>query len=559
MKLRTSFFNLSVLRKNLTRFAPLWVLYAIAEVLCLLTLDLHDPDRVADNINTIMGPVGIFHMGYALIVAACLFGDLFDGRMCNGLHAMPMKREGWLLTNLASGFVFALIPAVVGGTVAAIAMQEYYWMSLVWQGVSLLQFVLFFGIAVFSAMCAGKRLGMVAIYALINFLAYLILVVVSLIYQPLLPGVVLSDENFFLFNPVIQMANQTFVDYYYDWNLGGFFRGFIGESWTYLYICAGVGILFMVASWVLYRKRHLETAGDFISFRPVKIVFLLAYTFAVGALVYSFSGLFFGRVVDYGFLVTGILIGWFTGWMLLERTAKIFTPKVLVSFVAFALLFAGSIGLTVWDPAGVVTYVPNPERVSSACMYLLNDAYRYDKNNAGYEGWYITDGKEIAMVQSQHRAMLETVDEPCEKCIPVGVQYQLTNGTIVRRSYDVPVESGAAEALNAFFNDPRALLHTADDWDTIQKNVRTIEIHWYDDKLSTTISSVQEQQMEEFLGAIEADCLAGTLFQQHYLHEEYDSLAGITITWEDQQYGVRSEYFIVFDSCEHLCGILKDM
>ena len=38
MKLRTSFFNFRVLRKNLSRFAPLWILYAVGEVLGLMTL-----------------------------------------------------------------------------------------------------------------------------------------------------------------------------------------------------------------------------------------------------------------------------------------------------------------------------------------------------------------------------------------------------------------------------------------------------------------------------------------------------------------------------------------
>ena len=39
MKLRTSFFNIHVLKKNLTRFAPLWVLYCVAEVLGLILTD----------------------------------------------------------------------------------------------------------------------------------------------------------------------------------------------------------------------------------------------------------------------------------------------------------------------------------------------------------------------------------------------------------------------------------------------------------------------------------------------------------------------------------------
>ena len=170
MKLRISFFNIHVLRKNLTRFAPVWILFSIGEIMGLLSLGPGTKETfwLVDNLQRIMGPVAIFHAAYALVVAACLFGDLFNSRMCNGLHAMPMRREGWLLTNLVSGMVFALIPAVVGGVFGAVILQEYWWVAFMWQLTSLLEFTFFFGIAVFSAMCTGRRIGMIAVYAMIN-------------------------------------------------------------------------------------------------------------------------------------------------------------------------------------------------------------------------------------------------------------------------------------------------------------------------------------------------------------------------------------------------------
>ena len=131
MKSRTSFFNVHVFKKNLGRFAPVWILYTVAQVLCVLSLGADKPGTLAREIMYLMGPVAIFHCGYALIVAACLFGDLFDSRLCNGLHAMPMRREGWLVTHLVSGFVFALIPAVVAGGITAVLLGEYAWIALV--------------------------------------------------------------------------------------------------------------------------------------------------------------------------------------------------------------------------------------------------------------------------------------------------------------------------------------------------------------------------------------------------------------------------------------------
>lgn len=42
-----------------------------------------------------------------------LFGDLYNSRMCNALHAMPMRRETLFLTNVVSGLLFSMIPTAV--------------------------------------------------------------------------------------------------------------------------------------------------------------------------------------------------------------------------------------------------------------------------------------------------------------------------------------------------------------------------------------------------------------------------------------------------------------
>ena len=554
MKLRTSFFNVRVLLKNLTRFAPVWALYAVAEVLGLLSLSW-EPGLVADDLAHIMGPVAIFHAGYAIVVAACLFGDLFDSRMCNGLHAMPMRREGWLLTNIASGLLFALIPAVVGGAVAAAILKEYYWIGLLWQGTSLLQFVFFFGVAVFSAMCAGKRLGMIAIYAIVNFLSMLIYWVADAIFEPLLPGVMLSDQWFVRFCPMASMARNTYVNFYYDSVLGGFFKGFYQDSWNYLYLCVGVGIVFLLLSWLLYRKRSLETAGDFVSFRPVGIVFLLAYTLAVGTLLYSFGDLL-GLYRDYGFLTVGLLVGWFTGWMLLERTVKIFNKKVLLSLLAFVVVFAGSIGLTVMDPVGMVTYVPETDEIVNACMFLQKDTYFYDHESYGLtENRYLTEAADIAQVRKLHRQMIETPKETDGELITVYVRYEKKNGMIVQRKYEVPAQSDTAESLKPFFSDPR-MVFRVEDWGALKGSVRWVIS--YPINSESRIELREPEQMDALMAAIEADCEAGTFAQHDYFHTNRNYTGSMEIGWE-HALGNSAEHVVVYDDSVNTYAFLETL
>ena len=439
MKLRTSFFNLPVIQKNLTRFAPLWVLYTIAEVLCLMSLDLSNGAGIAIDLSTIMGTMAFFQCGYALIVAACLFGDLFQSRMCNGLHAMPLRRECWLLTGILSGFLFALIPAVVGGIVASIAIGKFWWIAWIWQGVSLLQFLFFFGVAVLAVMCAGNRLGMLSLFAIINFLPMLIYWMAIGLYEPLLQGVVLDFNVFTKFSPLINMMGHEYVNAYYDKILGMFFRGFYPESWVYLWICAAVGVLCLGGSLLLYRKRQLECAGDFVSFRPVGFVFLLVYTLFVGMVLYSLGDQV-GGYTDYGFLAVGLVIGWFTGWMLLERKVKIFTKPILLGFGMFALVFAGTLILTALDVAGVETFVPQQSRVMRTAVYYQDERYIYE-NKEDEQGWYIQEPEQINQVLQLHEQLLEHRSHTDGAMIPVALKYELKNGRTIYREYGVPVNA----------------------------------------------------------------------------------------------------------------------
>lgn len=562
MRLRTSFFNGRVLLKNLTRFAPVWVLYSVAEVLGLMLADSAVYGRLAGDLNNIMGPIAIFHGIYALIVAACLFGDLFDRRLCNGLHAMPLRREGWLLTNIASGLVFALIPAIVGGALGAVMMGNAWWMALIWQATSLLQFVFFFGLAVFSAMCAGKRLAMTAIYGILNFLSVLIYWIVTMIYEPLLPGVVTSDTWFMKLCPVVSIVRDTYVNFRYGNSVSGF-DSFQPQAWNYLFLCAGVGVVLLLISWLLYRRRHLETAGDFVSFRPVRLFFLVFYTFGVGMLLYSFGDLF-GLPKDYGFLVVGLLIGWFTGCMLLERTVKIFTGKAFLGFAIFGVLFAGSIGLTIADPAGIVSYVPQTENIEEAVLYLGNDNYAYSYQQGWTEdGWWLTEPEELAQMQDLHRKILEQHQEEGDGRIHVKLRYQLSDGSYVLRSYYVPADSPVAEELSIYFSDIRVVFGT-EKVELIKNSIDAANVYLNGTGDYDGFDITDPQQIQKILEAIEADCREGSLAQHDYFHEDQESVAGIDLSFKEiksTEWGsiYRGNYLTIYSDCVNTLAVLETL
>ena len=117
MQSKTSFFNKTVFKKNLTRFAPVWGVYTLCLVLGVFLLysnggtakQFHFARNMADMVQV----MAVVNLGYALIVAQLLFGDLYNSRMCNMLHAFPLRRESWFVTNIVTGLVFSLVPTLV--------------------------------------------------------------------------------------------------------------------------------------------------------------------------------------------------------------------------------------------------------------------------------------------------------------------------------------------------------------------------------------------------------------------------------------------------------------
>ena len=548
MRLKTSFCNGRVVWKNLTRFAPVWALYSVAAILYVMFLG-SDFDYMARDLLANLGTMAIYRFIHAFIVAACLFGDLFDSRMCNGLHAMPIRRSGWLWTNLISGFLFALIPALAGGAVAALLLGEYAWVVLIWQGTNLLFFLFFYAVAVFSAMCAGKRLGMMAIYIILNFASLLVYLVIATIYEPLLYGVVLDTTWFSNLCPANLLASQSYVELA-DLKMIVAIESWNWEAWNCLAICTGVGIVIYALSFLLYCKRKLETAGDFLSFKTVRFIFMLAYTLAVGILIFAFGNTF-QENHNYWFLALGVTIGYFTGRMLLDRTVKVFRPKVLIGFVIVGALLAGSIGLSIWDPLGVQSYIPPTEQIVSASLYPEgNRSYLDDWDNwssgewvdMNYSGWYITDPAEIDQVRDFHSRLVPDPHTNPVLTNTVNVQYQLKNGMVIRRCYEMPKSSVEAKEIPDFLIALRSGVGDR-DWNIVAENIQKIQI---EGKVGVRDCEIQNaQQKIALLEALSLDAQAGTIIksaQASYNRRNDVQVAELSVFWT-----VPNEYNEVFD------------
>ena len=266
------------MKKDITRFAPLWGLYTVFMLLFLFLLwgDSTTGDHFAREANSIMLAMGVVNFFYAGLACLLLFGDLFQSRLCNALHALPLRREGWFLTHLSAGLLFCLIPNALGAVVAAVMLGQFAYLAYVWLGLMLLQYICFFGIAAFSVQCAGSILGAATVYGIVNFLSVLVLWMVKCFYEPVLFGITINGETLAQLSPAVGFSSKSYVDVDFVYNADTTaFKGFVAEGWLYALLAALTGIAFLAAALFMYRRRKLESAGDFIAFRPAAPAFLI--------------------------------------------------------------------------------------------------------------------------------------------------------------------------------------------------------------------------------------------------------------------------------------------
>ena len=375
MKSRTSFFNTTVLKKDITRFAPLWGLYIVFLIILFLTGQRENTILSANAVANMLSEMSLLNLVYGGLCANLLFGDLFQSRMCNALHTLPLRRTNWFCTHTLAGLLFCVVPNAVTTLLLMFLLQEFYYLALLWFAVTVLQFIFFFGLGIFSVMCAGNRLGMAAVYMIINFFPLLIYVLVKEVYEPLLYGFEFVLDTFQFFCPVGYLTAHHLLSFNYEHLDGQFVNGhierFYPEIWIYLFVTVAMGVVLILLALLLYRKRKLECAGDFLAFRSLSPVFMLICTLGCGVFFFALSSLF-GLAVDYGLMAIGVVVGFFAGAMLLERTVRVFHKKNFLRFAILALLLTGSLFLTKADPLGVTWYAPETNEIAAMRVYRTN-------------------------------------------------------------------------------------------------------------------------------------------------------------------------------------------
>ena len=532
MKLKVCFCNKTVLKTDITRFAPVWASYLLGLAMMVLLQfsggsdDAAKTSIVYDFNRLCMLGVGINGL-YALVVVQALFGDLLNPRLCNALHAMPVTRDGYYGAHLIAGLLFALVPnCLVLLPTSLLLPRQVASVSLLSLLALSLQYIFYLGTALTAVQLAGNRIGMVLIYGILNFATVLLYWFVAMVFIPLTYGKDISISWVARICPTVAMYEGTYfapVDhsYYIGDTYHYVFDGIsMGDVWLKAAVCAGLGVVCMAIAQLLYRKRRLETAGDLVAYSILSPFFLALYTLTVAAFLHlAVTQLTQGAISEYFFLPLGLIAGYVTGLMLLRRTSRVFRWRLLVPLGGILAVCALCVLSIATDAFHVIRRVPDAQDVQSVVLAPVQMSY----SNAALT---LTEKDEIEDILAYHQGALRNWQKQVGDCLlqrdghwspgdyyNIQLRYTLKNGSTFQRRYFLEKENPAYDRLKPYLSTPELSLGMDEStFRAAVANATSGESYFY--AVDGGVVADKGRKFTNFAGlanAVLADCQEGNL------------------------------------------------
>ena len=477
MPRKTSFCKAALLRSDIKRYWPLLFLYVAVWVVILPMQILsasRQCDGVADGIMTVLQlrqhnviiqsipASAVMSLLFGCFAAMAVWSYLMSGRTVGLMHALPVTR-----TQAFFSHILSVLGALTAGNVLIFLLTALCsagfsyvdWTALgTWLLLTELMALFFFALGSLCAMVTGWLLAVPVLYGAMNVIALLLYEVISTMTQMFYFGYSSSDIPEFItwLTPVgriwdavanggaqpVEVQLPIGAQIYHRFQLPA-------SAFSTCIIYAAVGIALLALVWWLYKKRPSETAGDAMSFRWLQPI----ARWSIGLCGGWGLGLFLNYVMlgsssFAGLLICQLVMGvicFFAAQMLLQKKFRIFNKRWWLETAAMVLVLAAVTVCVKLDITGYQHRVPDAEDVTSV------------RFSASYADFTADDPAAVESVISLHRAILEQYDETGERLENqtyldteggpitryVRVDYQLRNGTSLRREWRVSIVNGS--------------------------------------------------------------------------------------------------------------------
>ena len=475
----TSYFNRELLRGALQRTWPLWAAYTLIWLFLLpVTLFIRLSDRhivysrptLSYELLSTGLPTGVMMAAvFGIFFAMAMFAYLTNPRATNGMHAMPIRREGLFLTHYLAGLFCQVVTLLVSFALAALVTAAFGVFDGYAVGMGLLLCVLlvlfFYSFGVLCMVCVGQILAGAVFYGILNFLFVGMEALLRSFAGNFLYGYDGRSSAFSTapLSPPVEIASSLSVSYVYDGIDPIGVRVFhLGTFAAY----AAAGLVLAALALLLYRKRRSEMTGNTVAIgwlRPVfKYGVALCSAFSLGQLLSYFVFELTDSTYTAGALIGTIacmifagLIGYYAAEMLLKKSFRVFKTSWKGALATSAVLIL--IGLSFpLDLTGYQTRVPEQSDIVSATVNLYGGNVSGSFNLSGQES--------IALLRDAHCAVITDKARQTEynrRYVPfdgdtcmLRITYELADGTELFRSYDLSTD----EALLSDPSSPESAL-----------------------------------------------------------------------------------------------------
>lgn len=478
MQSKTSCFNGTLFRKNLTRFWPLWALAAFIGALyplaILLNLARRDWSLTAPEFTqmyySVVSIVPAIDLVYAALCALAVWGYLYSARSVGLMHTLPVRREGIFLTDFLSGFAMTLIPYAVTGALCVLVSL----CGGVFDAKGLLITVLavlgesffYFSSATFVCFITGNAFAMPALYALLHFLAVLLDWLISSFAQGFIFGFSTNYTGAVEWlSPTVYLAHNiqplgTYEEVTQAYASGTYTEHVLTsvelENFWLVGVYALAGLALAALALVLYRSRRSETAGDVVAVGWLRPVF----RYGVAGLCALLGGQLLYSLFWYGFqtgsyydtlpmvvcLLAAGTIGYYGASMLLAKSLKVFRG----SWKGLAVVLAGCALVCCvlhFDLLGVADRVPEAGQLQTLEVRTADNSYTLTPEQdrdlveqvRTLHQAVVADEAYIREMESLQYSTLSEDEDPDTTFTGLSLTYVLKSGARVDRWYHLPI------------------------------------------------------------------------------------------------------------------------
>lgn len=554
MQPKISFFNKTIFWKNVTHFWPVWTLYSLVCIWMLPAATyfnmrssgsgMIESDQPYNRLISAMSSIRysantwIIFL-FAMISAAAVFSYLYTGKNANMMHALPVRREELFVTNYLSGLVCLIVPQA-----AAFLITVFLWFGngithleylLQWLGLVSGQTFFAYSLGIFCVMLTAHMAAAPVYFFLLNYLYIGIFNMVNMVLEMTVYG----------YAGELQLSAGEWLAPLYFFNRSTGVRypdaGEMSKPWIeglgYVGCYIPAALAFAVLALVLYRRRQLECAGDFIAISWMKP--LVRWGGAA-----SGAGVFTAFLMDSFFMekkLSGeafpiILLLWLTTGILLfygiemviEKKFLVFQKKRFLESGVFAILILLLLAGLDRDILGLETHIPDAKDVAAVYMQGSYDRYLTGADNIEES---LELQKEIVAVQDQYQNYFKKyLDQGTCSYMTLNLTYILKNGTQQKRSYALPLDDYYLEAADSpvkklldFEADPDGYMsyYFTNQYANI-KILNGSTIDYVDENYNFQSQDISTETAEKLLGALKQDIESGAYRIYPYNMEQRD-------------------------------------